>query len=447
MLNNGRRLGLTARAFFSVWLAIGWYVMGAQGAEPVAQYSTTTAHDQGPLFVDPLEFDPDFQLFKPFDRSVYEYGRQPKVRRGWFFNFDRMWVQLSRPETGGSNGMAGQQLAKLIGEPFFPLDRPQPRLVNQEQGIIARLADRGDFTYANRLDLGFMSDKHQGWMISYINIQNPNEKLSNFNEQNHEIEPPEIEEEEDGGATATADEGELENVYTDLFGEPLGEFEYSINAGDLWSLELTKIFRLEPLQNGIVIEPLMGFRYINFKDFFIDKDAEFELIEVAEVDDEGVITFTPTPFLEIDTFQGRVINQMLTAQIGFRAHKQRGRWLLGWESRLFGGNNFQAFERTHHDELQSGGGGGEDGGTDEETVLEDQVDVGVEVRLEEFELSELVLGTELRFNASYYLTRDVAVNMGLEILHFGRGIGRGFDLNNNEHLTLMGATVGIVVNR
>ena len=41
-------------------------------------------------FVDPLEFDPDFQIFKPYDPELY--GGPPRPRTGWFFNFDRMYI-------------------------------------------------------------------------------------------------------------------------------------------------------------------------------------------------------------------------------------------------------------------------------------------------------------------------------------------------------------------
>ena len=384
-------------------------ILAALVATPGATFADEPYEHTTP-FVDPLEFDPDFQFFKPFDPD--RYGGPAKQRVGWFFSYDRMHIATTRPETGGSFGLAGQLTAGF--QNIDPL-LPDPRPIRQDAGVQST-ADQHDFTYGNRIDIGFMTEDDHGWLTSYVKVINPNVALNDENLLNGDIVDPNV----------TAE-------WPDLNGDYLGVFSSSINASTFNSLELSKIFRLKPLHNGIVIEPLFGIRYMKYRDFFFEKDEQFDIIAV------GTTLFS---VVEIDTFAGMVDNQMLAGQFGFRAHGQRGRWHLSGELRAFGGNNWQVFERTHRDELQL-----EDLGT--QVIISPFVpDEGNQYKRDEFEVTELVIGTEIRANATYNIWRDVGINIGLQLIHIGRGIARGFDLeNNNERVTMIGGTIGIVVNR
>ena len=71
----------------------------------------------------------------------------------------------------------------------------------------------------------------------------------------------------------------------------------------------------------------------------------------------------------------------------------------------------------------------------------------ITTRRAELEETELMFGSELRFDASYFLWRDVAINFGFETVIIGRGVARGFDVDNDESLVMFGGTLGVVVNR
>ena len=389
-------------------------------------------------FVDPLEFEPDFQMFKPFDPDYY--GGTPKPRIGWFMNYDRMYIAMSRPETGGTFGLAGQLLGQAINDTGLPTHLPEPVENNIDQ-----IADTHDFTYGNRLDIGFMTDENHGWLFSKIKVNNPNVALVNNNFTNGNPQDP-----------APVAVGELPTIslYGDLFGAWLGESSTSINSGTFNSLELMKLFRMDRLHNNIVVEPMFGMRYIEFRDIFFADGVHFS--EVATTDDTGE-PGDVIPMLELDRFGGSAKNQMMTGQFGFRTYGARGRWHLGADVRVFSGVNYQVFERSHRQEFQIGdtdGAGGGDGGGDgaggviiNSPDLTPYADRPVTIRHDQFELTELVIGTEMRANASYAVWRDVAINFGFEMILVGRGVARGFDFENDEQLVLVGGTVGFVINR
>lgn len=444
-------------------------------------------------FIDPYEFDTDFQIFKPFDPD--DYGGAPKPRIGWFLNFDRMYIAMSRPETGGTNGMAGQIIGNYRNimtdneSPWLPGQvasevaltplNPLPEPVDSNLGP---LADTHDFTYGNRLDFGFMTDENHGWLLSYIKVNNPHLALvnPNFTHGSGSQSGGDDEGDDQGGD----DEGgeDLPSLpsqtgYGDVLGDYLQETKISINSGTFNSIELTKIFRLEQLNNGVVVEPMFGMRYIEFRDIFFADGVHFgQVWSISDGEDDGGGTTDDATgddagdtgtdlelidMLELDTFNGFAKNQMMMGQLGFRAYQQRGRWNLGAEIRAFSGLNYQIFERTHRQEIQfeledaEGGGGGDEEGEGGEggeiTVISGNpvpyAYVPVTLSREERDMTELVIGSEMRLNASYSVWRDVSINAGFELILVGRGVARGFDLNNDEKLMLVGGTLGIVVNR
>jgi hypothetical protein len=62
--------------------------------------------------------------------------------------------------------------------------------------------------------------------------------------------------------------------------------------------------------------------------------------------------------------------------------------------------------------------------------------------------SEFVFGTEVRAEAAYELTRFIQLRAGMQFMDFGRGIGRGGNiLDNDQDVILVGATFGVAVNR
>ena len=383
-------------------------------------------------FIDPFEFDPDFQLFKPFDPDTY--GGPPKPRVGWFFNYDRMYIAMSRPSSGGTNGLAGN----FIGANQLPdaVNAPLPEPID---GNVSQVADTHDFTYGNRIDVGFMTEEDHGWLLSFVKVNNPNVALVNTNFTNGNPDSP----------RGPTDPLTLPNitVYGDLLGDWLGPHTVSINAGTFNSVELMKIFRTERLHNDVVVEPMVGMRYIEFRDDFFANTVNFG--QAADPNDPNMMATVSVG--EFDAFSGSAKNDMIMGQVGFRASGMHGPWQLGAQLRAFGGLNYQIFQRTHRQEIQTAAaaeGGDGDGGVAIITIDEEfPFRRPLTVTRDEFEETQLVFGTEMRADASYFIWRDVAINVGFELILAGRGVARGFDINNDESLMLVGGTLGIVVNR
>ncbi len=95
--------------------------------------STASAQRWTP-FIEPDAFDPDFQWFKPFELDSYE--GLPEAEIGWFLQYDRMNVNVTRGESA-----------------------PQPW--------------DGDFTWGNRWQLGFMTEMDNGWLVEVTHIDGP----------------------------------------------------------------------------------------------------------------------------------------------------------------------------------------------------------------------------------------------------------------------------------
>jgi len=247
--------------------------------------SSAIAKD-GP-FIPLNEFDPDFQWFKPFE--LREYGGPHPPNTGWFFTFDRMYVNVSRSEQQNNSG-------------------------------------QGDFTWGNRLDMGFMKEDQKGWMMSVMHIDGPNLPTQN-------------------------------------------------NA-NLTNVELNRVWRLDPFHKGSHMELFIGGRFRQFT------DRTFNYVE----------------------------NNMVGGQLGVRWFKQTDHWLLSSEMRFAASNNYQLLGQNNAEAF---------------------VPMG-----------------ELRVQAAYYVTRDLAVRFGLHTMYFGQGINRvALTTLNDEDLLVAGISFGFVYQR
>ncbi len=103
-------------------------------------------------------------------------------------------------------------------------------------------------------------------------------------------------------------------------------------------------------------------------------------------------------------------NNMLGGQVGVRLWQNVGRWKLSTDVRSFNAVNFQFYETEDY--------------------------------------STFVPAGELRAEAQYNLTRDVALRFGYNLLHFGDGVARNNNLvDHMEDLTQHGVSFGFTVNR
>lgn len=374
-------------------LNIAWRVVAA--VTVVVTAPTVNAQVFHP-FAEPLEVDPDWQFFAPVDvDAMTELSPRKRANRGWFATYDRTNLWVSRPHTESS-------------------------------------ADRGDFGWGNRYDLGFMSERDSGWLFSFRNMGGPNvyDRVSvtridrqnpNPNDPNNPVFPP----------TDRNDPQQGFRVYV------LGD---SLNVVGLTNFEVNKTWRRSPYRYGGVLEPMMGFKYSTLKDTALNQSyfRSQNLIGTPG----GVSTTTDVETLISNTT--RTVNQMVGGQLGARYFTHANRWTLSGELRAFGMANFQSrhFELRSEATEYTGLGG---------TVVIDDTFTGTSNVHDNN--TEFVLGFEARAEAAYQVTKYFNVRAGIDVINFASGIWRGANPgfgNVNLHdqdVQMAGFTFGATINR
>jgi hypothetical protein len=187
-----------------------------------------------------------------------------------------------------------------------------------------------------------------------------------------------------------------------------------LTQSNFYSVELNKTFRSHE-HHGSYFEPFFGVRYLYFRDEFSDLSVD------PVVGDTAVNDSTK--------------NQIFGGQLGCRWHARKGRWILSSDARFTAANNFQF--------------------TTAETNFVD-VNGNAFFSQQNASTDEFVPLGELRAQAAFELTRDIAIRVGFEFMHFGRGMARvdtaPIGLNpgptiNDQDLTMAGISFGITVNR
>ena len=433
-------LHASARHIVVVTILAACFTQTVLGQQQVYQTSTPS-HQRTNAFIDPLEFNPDFQFFKPFDAHEYSYGKQPRVRTGWHAAVDRVYLAVTRPATGGTHAiMPVVTEVRFVPPPATPIIEEVPiEDIYTSEGF-GMLGDTRDFTYANQIDIGHMNEAGHGWFVSFIDTGSPN-AFADF----HPQAPIYYEEDDDDDAPEALDDEEQPPQYTDASGMVVGEIypmKVSLNDCDYWGVEVNRSFRLAPINDYLILEPFLGLKYANFKDYATAElfDRSVYLVPDASQAGEG------DSMLEITEdryafYHSMVINEMFGPQLGFRAHYRNRRWVISTEARAFVMHNWQFFTRHGRLDLMV---------IDEEEEGQDEGDIEITERgssHDEFDLNELVTGGELRVQVAYEITRDFSIRAGIDVKQFGRGIARGFDEENNEHVFMIGATIGVTLNR
>ncbi len=367
-------------------------------------------------FIEPGYFDYDLQFFAPAS-DIDTYGGTPVLRTGWFGSYNRMYIGVSRPDYVESY-------------------------------------DLMDLTWGNRWDLGYMTEDDHGWLFNFTSIDGPNEaevvhqqRLNRLNEDDEGRPPP-----DDGTGTDDDDAVEPVSDRNDR-GPPNRERFYDItntlNGGNYNSLEINKLFRTDPLMHGGILEPFFGFRYVRFRDVYIEQDYQV-------YDDDGlqpvwpplppIVADPPPPIDYRDSTIEQLFsnnyeldNQMIGGQLGLRWLRRTSRWNLSSEFRAFAFQNFQHLTqkydvtRTYYD--------GQGSGSEVEAILNYEAQ-------QDWHTTETVVGTDIRAEAAYEVTRDISLTVGMQFLGFFTGIGRGPNiLENSEELVMVGTTFGIIWNR
>jgi Putative beta barrel porin-7 (BBP7) len=356
-----------------IWLVAVVAILAAAPAARAQHYEP---------FIDPGYFgQPDFQFFAPPEVSDFSGGEPANT--GVYATYDRTFVNVSRPQQ---------------------FDNSSPFIQYNTKG-------QGDFTWGNRFEIGYMTEERSGWQGVFWHVNGPNETIV-------------VGEDE---STVNVSVGGANTVLEILSPVAIN----SINVFKMSSFELNKVWRRKEFHNGAVLEPLLGFRYINARDFF--QQQTFNEIPLPPT--------TPPTFRLTTTDAAIFENQCVGGQLGGRLFRQRGHWLLSADLRFFALANFQSLTSTNTVSLLP----------DPQYVNPGNVVVVAQdiARSRIYDRnSELVWGGEVRGEAAYELTRDISLRFGFVFLDLGQGIGRGPDIKyDNQSVQMAGLTFGLTINR
>ncbi|MEK0424264.1 MAG: hypothetical protein RJB11_355 [Planctomycetota bacterium] len=357
-------------------------------------------------FSQPVDFDPDWQLFAPMQlQDVEDLSPRQRAPHGLYLTYDRIYTGMTRPEVNGQTYLM-------------------------------------DSTWGNRWDFGWMNRKESGWAFSYQVVTGPNvyhgfeqsrlnfytdttqnNNNNNNNNNNTAFRP----------AAFDNDPYTLERTF---------DVVQSINVGNYSSFEANKTWRMEPYRYGGMLEPLIGLRYVKFVDTARSDDYRTFLAEDP---------FDPTTILgqgEVytnDLVQSR--NDMLLGQLGFRYFRNIRRWTLSSDFKVFAGHTFQTQEITRYvttavypDDVAAG-----------DPPLSDGDHIGTSFFSRKN--NETPVGFDLRTEAAFSATKHIDLRVGFQMIYFGQGIwrgaalGQGNNLDTNQQLVMPGVTFGFAVNR
>jgi len=357
-------------------------------------------------FSEPVDFDPDWQLFAPMQlQDVEDLSPRQRAPYGLYLTYDRIYTGMTRPEVNGQSYLM-------------------------------------DSTWGNRWDFGWMNRNESGWAFSYQVVTGPNvyhgyeqsrlnfftDTTQNNNNNNNNNQPSFF--------RPTAFDND---PYTQ---ERTFDVVQSINVGNYSSFEANKTWRMEPYRYGGMLEPLIGLRYVKFVDTARSDDYRTFLAEDP---------FDPTTILgqgEVytnDLIQSR--NDMILGQLGFRYFRNIRRWTLSSDFKVFAGHTFQTQEITRYVTTAVYDQGVAPG--DEPISDGDHIGTSFFSRRN----NETPVGFDLRTEAAFSATKHIDLRVGFQMIYFGRGIWRGATLNQgnnfdtNQQLVMPGVTFGFAVNR
>jgi hypothetical protein len=336
-------------------------------------------------FLDPGYFNPDFQFFAP--AVVDDFGGEEKPNTGLYVTFVRTYVNVSRPIDTFSFGSGNQ----------------------------------GDFTWGNRMEVGYMKGDPAGWQAVLWHVNGPNERFVNseFLE-------------------------EIQNISTTPVTQQIlspGAID-TVNQLKMSSFELNRVWRRPQFHNGTNFEPFVGYRYMNVKDYWQRQTLIREL--VGSPPQAG----TSDEFFDLLTNRSVFENQMHGGQLGARFSRQRGHWMLSADLRFFAMANFQTLQRLRERSVLPNPEEILVDGTAVDLInpLGTGADLNRTVAYDR--ATQFCFGGEVRGEASYELTRDINLRVGFVFLDMGQGIGRGNLMRlNNQAVQMAGVTFGFTVNR
>lgn len=356
---------------------------------------------------DPFEFDPDFRWFEPMTQLDFEDMKPSKrANTGFFATYDRLKLYGSRPE---------------VNDPNATFD-----------GL--------DDGWGHRYEFGYMLDNDHGWLASWTSNEVAEasvlrrESLNRLNQF-----------ELDGTGANTALTPPLGFVFPFSEQNNLGFFErfYDVTDSENFveydSYELNKTWRLQPHRYGGILEPMIGFRYMQVTDSNIFQTFLSNIDPIP-------FTFNGQSAEQLTTNQAITDNQLIGGQIGFRYYKHRDRFTFSSDFRFFGGGSFQrsrAQTLTETVILAAGVG------NVPTAVVNGQTSPVFTSNDEGF------YGFDLRGEVAYQFTRALSVRGGFQLIDIASGVWRGGDAaagplgggEQDQDLIQLGFSLGLTLNR
>lgn len=397
----------------------------------------TAAEPALPL-ADPFAFDPDYQWFEPiYEADMMDMKPKKRAHTGWFATYDKLNIYGKRPDTADSGLTFGGVTVDNFEDDY-------------------KLDDGG----GNRYEFGYMNpDTDTGMLFNYTGLSvsaSDGSRVDRINRLNQDNLEGNVEFPLGGSRFGLPVFPEDGNVIG--FSRRFYDIGQTLNNFEMNSYELMKTWRMEPYHYGGILEPMLGFRYIQGNDlgalrtYGRTRDTALPLatgfapyyIDLLENDDA----------LEVYTEDISAIeNEMYTMQAGFRYFKFQNRFRYSAEFRTFAGLNLQCLNQYQR----------------QTSTLYDGFDVGSEVvqnvtTTTPFEFTrneEFFIGYDVRAELGYQLTKMVHVRGGVQLIDLALGLwrnDRSFGSQNQDEridnggnreqsFLAVGYTFGIELNR
>jgi hypothetical protein len=425
-----------------------WYLTGV--AMTIAMGGTwlqTGAQQIQPL-TNVEDFDIDYDWFRPLYAEDFD-GRSVG-KTGFYFTYDRMYMNVSRRREAIDRLTYEIQPAYSDGGLFFG-GGPRPGRMSGEE-----MTDyTGDWTYGNRFELGYMTEKNRGWMFTAWKMDNPSairtednirrneEAATDDNTDSEIVNRPNFE----NFGTIEIPRVEQSNVdrALDLLHEPIGDTFITLNGVNYYSFDLSRVWRLEQFHSGMLMDIFAGPKYVRIRDHSDRADYVMDPSLLAAVP-IGDGTFNHADYDAYVTEFVYTDNDMFGGQFGCRNQWRRGRWLISSDVRGMLFNNFRSRERNVTAEISARDFAYTiaDGGV---TIAATDT-VAIDFRQNSFhdDSQRFVYGGEFRLEGAFELTHYVSIRGGLQVLAFADGVGRGV-YGTDESFTAGGVTMGLTINR